>query len=329
VSGGRVYLGRALVGAPASHPLITTTGNGDAAACWPYAEAGHPPGALIVGSSGGGKSNLNRVMVTRLIRLHATTGDLKLLLADGKGAHSFLMFTGQPGVAWVANAPDPQSGRPDPVPEVVRAFHAEVQRRYAEFTAAKERALYDRGPVGYHPPALLMLVLDEYMDWILGTDGKLRAEMQTRLVRCGQIQREAHCRMVLSMQAPYAKAVDAGLPGLLKMQLKARIAATGLMGLDSTESRMAFDDADAGDRIEAYADRVKTTGGTGLAGDARKGLGMIKVSRREVPFKTPPMADPLHWETTDADRQAAWALLPHRPSRAELDRLLDTRREAA
>lgn len=322
MDGDRIRLGRAL-DQKAVGPLVARdqrNGGQVTMAVWPYGP-GFAPHCLIVGSTGGGKTSLLRYMVTDLIRTHKDQpGRLEFGLADGKGASSFLMFSFQPGVVQVANKPDPTSDRKDPIPDMVRSFHATVQARYAEFADAKVEALASRGRVGYQPPALAVLLLDEYMDWVLGLTPKLRGEMITRLTQIGQIGREVNCRLWLAMQAPYVKAVaDAGLPGLLKMQLKARIAATGTTGMDDREGQMGFDDPAFGDRIEAAADQA------GLEGDGRKGIGMIKIARHEQAFKTGFMADPLHWETSDEARESAWRLLPHRLTDAEVARL----REAA
>ena len=322
MNGDRIQLGVAL-DQKATGPLVAhearNGGPRKLYAVWPYGP-GFAPHCLIVGSTGGGKTSLLRYMVTNLVRTYKDhPGHLELGLADGKGASSFLMFSFQPGVVQVANKPDPTSERTDPIPEMVRAFHATVQARYHDFAAAKVEAMASRGRVTYDPPALAVLLLDEYMDWALGLTPKLRGEMITRLTQIGQIGREVNCRLWLAMQAPYVKAVaDAGLPGLLKMQLKARIAATGTTGMDDREGLMGFDDADFGDRIEAAADRAR------LDGDDRKGIGMIKVARHETAFKTGFMADPLHWETSDTDREAAWRLLPYRPTQEQLGSLKDS-----
>lgn len=309
----RIRLGRALVRNPG--PLVERDGRGELQAILPLAD-GYPPGVLIVGSTRGGKTNLLRYMVTGLL---SQPGPKGITLADGKGAHSFMMFAHQPGIIAIEAAPDPASGEPDPIPDLVRGFHGQVQARYDQFKKAKEQAFYDRGPLRWRPPGRLVFVLDEFMDWILGQPPKLRMEMNLRLTRCGQIGGEVNCRLWLAMQAPYAKAVgDVGLPGPLKMQLKARIAATGMLGMDDVEAGM-YGDHDAGHRIERAGDEF------GLHGEARKGLGMLRIARVERPFKAPPMHDPLHWQTTPEQAEAAWRMLPYRPTSAELQRL----REAA
>lgn len=316
----RVRLGRAL--ANGVGPLVATDPKGNRAAVCPTGAA-YGAGVLIGGPAGGNKTGLIRFMATDLVRTYADQpGSLDLIIADGKGSHSYLFLAGQPGVVAAETTPDPSSGEPDPLPVLVREYHAEVQRRYASFAKAKEAALLGRRRVEYRPPSLLVFALDEYGDWNLGLSPKLRSEMVTLLTRCGQIGREVNCRMWLAMQAPYAKLAEVFLPGLLKQQLSIKIAATGLVGMSDTLGGMLFDDRDAGNRIERYGDAAD------LIGDGRKGLGLVMLGRREVPFKTPYMADPLHWETSPEDAEAAWGLLPHRPSEAELRRLLRIREAA-
>lgn len=318
MNGGRVELGRALRPG-ANGPLIATNRKGNRVVTCPTGPA-YGAGVLIAGPAGGNKTGLIRYMTTDLIRTYVDQpGSLDLVMADGKGAHSFLMFAGQPGVVAVETTPDPSTGVPDPLPILVREFHAEVQRRYGAFKQAKEKALLSRGRIDYQPPSLAVFILDEYGDWNLSLTPKLRDEMVRLLSRCGQIGREVNCRLWLCMQAPYAKLADTFLPGLLKQQLSIKIAATGLVGMPDVLGGMLFDDRDAGNRIERYGDRAE------LVGDARKGLGLVTLSRREEPFKTPYMADPLHWETSPEDAAAAWRLLPHQPTEVELRRLLRLR----
>ena len=276
MDGDRIRLGLALE--RATGPLVADVA-GQLHAVWPAT----PPHGLVVGSTGGGKTTLLRYMLTDLLR---TPGPKAVSLADGKGASSFLMFYGLPGVADVANTPGE-------VTAMVRGFHADVEARYAALVQAKETALKTRGRPGYARPGPSWLVLDEYMNWVLGLDDTTRKEVIGRLIRVGSVGREVGARLVVATQRPDAKSIDAGLPGLLKAQLKARIAATGVMGMDSVESKMAFDDT-------ATADLVP----------GRTGGGLVVAGRHRVAFVVPWMADPTDPDTSDADREAAWRLLP-------------------
>lgn len=249
-------------------------------AVWPtYAN-----GMLVVGATGNGKSTLLRFMVTDLVR---SSGSRSLLLADGKFSGAFLMFRDLPGIAAIATTPER-------ITELVRGYFDEVEGRYAALADAREQALKTRGRPKYQTPGPSYLILDEYLNWVLALAEKERKEIIANLVRVGSIGREVNCRLVIATQRPGTKEVDTGLPGLLKAQLKCRVAAAGMMGLDSIETRMAFDD-------DSYAARMPS----------RMGAGFVKVGRHEVGFVVPWLADPLDPDTSDDDRAAAWSLLPH------------------
>jgi DNA segregation ATPase FtsK/SpoIIIE-like protein len=270
-------LGRALD--QTDSPLVISDHKGRRFAIWPrYAN-----GALVVGSTGNGKSTLLRFMVTDLVR---TPGSKALFLADGKFSGSFLMFRDVPGVGDIA-------GTPEQIHGMVRGYFAEVEGRYTKLSEAREQALKTRLRPHYQPPGPLYLILDEYLNWVLALGEKARKEVIAKLVRIGSIGREVNCRLVIATQRPGTKEVDTGLPGILKAQLKCRVAAAGQLGLDSIETRMAFDD-------DSYSARMPS----------RLGAGFVKVGRHEVKFVVPWLADPTDPDTSDADRQAAWALLP-------------------
>ena len=209
-------------------PLTTTDDKGRRFAVWPaYAN-----GLLLVGSTGNGKSTLLRFMVTDLVR---TPGPKALFLADGKFSGAFLMFRDVPGIADIA-------GTPEAIREMVRGYFTEVENRYTALSAAREQALKTRGRPKYQTPGPLYLILDEYLNWVLALSEKDRKDVIAKLTRIGSIGREVGCALVIATQRPGTKEVDTGLPGLLKAQLKCRVASSGLLGLDSIETRMVFDD---------------------------------------------------------------------------------------
>ncbi len=282
MNGGRIYLGRALTHQP--NPLAVPLG-GRLLAVWPYQQVPH---ALIVGATGGGKTTLLRVMATDLAR---SPGRRAVVLCDGKGAGSFLMFDGLAGVVLTNGTTE--------TAEAVYAGHQEMTRRFTTREQARQQATATRARAAWTPPDELHLWIDEYLAWMLDlpdSDSELGRKHQVRfLVRIGQLGREVGVHLLLATQRPDARSIDVGLPGNLKAQLRCRIAASGLMGLDSIESRMAFDDPDAGERVPVEL-----------------GGALIQVGRHEVGFRVPWLADPTDPETSDTDRQAAWALLPPR-----------------
>jgi DNA segregation ATPase FtsK/SpoIIIE-like protein len=284
MDGDRIKLGRALV--RTGGPLVISDHKADPVAVWPYAEVPH---AAICGATGGGKTTLLRFMAADLLR---SPGVRKLVLADGKGGNSFMAFQGLPGVLGVANGQDQ-------VTATVVETHREMRRRLDALDKARQQAHQSRQQPSYAVPAELHCWVDEYMAWILQVpdqrgDGG-RKHMLRLLVEMGLLGREVNVRMVLAMQRPDAKSVDVGLPGPLKAQLKCRIAATGVLGMDSLEARMLFDD-------DGYANRVPM----------RTGGGLVKIGRHEAPFVVPWIADPTAPGTSDADRAAAWRILERR-----------------
>jgi len=281
MNGDRIRLGRALV--HTTGPL-TAEHDGKRYAVWPYG-SGFAPHCLVVGSTGNGKSSLLRYMVADLVK---TPGPKALSLADGKFSGSWLMFRDVPGVAAIASTSDE-------ITAMVRGYFDEVERRYAALSAAREQALKTRGRPHYTPPGPLFLILDEFLNWVLSLADKPRKEVIAKLVRVGSIGREVDCRLVIATQRPGTKdGVDTGLPGVLKAQLRCRIACCGHLGIDSLEARMAFDE-------DAYAGRMP---------EPRLGAGFVKLGRHEVKFVTPWLGDPTDPTTSDEDRKAAWRLLP-------------------
>lgn len=268
---------------------------------WRY-DSGYAPHCLVVGTSGGGKTSLLRWMILDTI---LSPGSKALWLADGKGADSFLMYLAQPGIADVANK-DHSNPKEDAIVAMVETVYNLTHGRYVEFAKAKNKALNTGKPLEFKVPAPIIFVLDDYMDWEQGLTDTVRRQVLKWLISIGQEGREVNVHLWLATQAPYAKSVEEGLPGTLKRQLKARIGICGTMDLDSIESKMAFDDSDAGKRLERYAMRAK------LFNEDRKGLGLFSIGHKEVAFKAPWIADPYHWETSAADRIQALALLPNK-----------------
>jgi hypothetical protein len=285
-----ITLGRALTAT--NGPLTQRTASGKLLAVRPEGGA-YPPHELGVGSTRGGKTSTLRYVCTQRVR--RTRPPLQHL-ADGKYSGAFKFLRDLPGVVAVANTGDE-------IAEMVLGFHEQTELAYEQLDQAKETAAKTRGRAPWETPPVQYLVLDEYLNWALSLGEKQRKDVIAKLVRVGSIGGEVNMRLSIWTQRPdSAKSVEAGLPGLLKAQLKCRLAATGIIGMDKLEAHMAFDDAGAKDRLKGYADA------SGLKD--RRGLGMIQMGDYEVAYKTPWMADPLHPETTDEDREAAWRLLP-------------------
>ena len=271
-------------------------------ACWNYGP-GHAPHCLIVGTSGGGKTALCRWMILDLI---LTPGSKALYLGDGKGAESFLLFHKQPGVADTANK-NHRNPREDPIVDMVETVWKETRRRYVMFSEAKYLARDTGRRLNYDLPPLLVLCIDDFMDWSQGLTDRHHKQVLQWLLSIAQEGREVNIHLWLATQAPYARALnDEGLSGPIKRQLKARIAMAGPMGLDDVEAKMAFNNTKAGDWLELQA-RLWN-----LTGKRRMGLGMFAIDRTWMAFRAPWIADPYHWETSDKDREFVLNLLPRK-----------------
>lgn len=295
MEGERHLLGDALR-PPADSPFIARNRAHQPIAVWPYGNTWAPHG-LIIGGTGSGKTSFARSALLDLVR---TPGEKLIACCDGKGADSFLFLLDQPGVVAVANTAKT-------IAEVVTSFFEDVEARYALLAEAKGAALKTRMRPRLELPPPHYLWLDEFINWALSLGDKQRAEVFDDLKRAALTGRQVRCYLRLLTQRPDSdRAADAGLPGKVKAVLDARVALVGRLGLRPLESRMAFgdDQSDAGKRIQRYADEA------GLVGDQRKGLGLLRIGNEEVAFKTPWIADPLDPETTDADRDYTWGLLP-------------------
>lgn len=284
--------------------LVTQTTSG-LYAYWNYG-AGYAPHCLIVGTSGGGKTAMLRWMIFDTIM---SPGSKALYLADGKGADSFLMFLDQPGVADAVNRGDTvtdKNGKSvEAIVDMVATVYSITQKRYATFAAAKRKARATGQALNYDLPPLIVIAIDDYMDWEQALPDRVRKQVLSWLLYIGQEGREVNVHLWLATQAPYARAAnEEGVPGLLKRQLKARIAMCGTMDLDDIESKMAFNDSKAGERLEHYARSAR------LFGEDRLGLGMFAIGRKEVAFKGPWIADPYHWDCSESDRLEVLRLLP-------------------
>jgi FtsK/SpoIIIE family len=299
VQGDRHLLGYAIRPGE-SNPFVLLNDAGRLIAFYPYGK-GWVPHLLVIGGPGAGKTTFARSLVMDLIR---TPGERTIGLADGKEANSFLMYTGQPGIAGVSNASKDTA-------EMVGAWCEDVRERYKLFSDAKlEVFRTGKAPENYRPPVDSFLLIDEFIPWALSLGDKQRAEVFEALKWGALVGREARAYLRILTQVPYAdKSADAGLPSKVKSVLDARIAILGHAGLRPMENRMAFgdDQSKASDRIEKIADQAE------LFGDQRRGLGMLQVGTKEAAFKGLWTADYLDPETSDTDRQAVLGLLPVRP----------------
>lgn len=285
-----VRLGRSLTGTMS--PLVMEHDDGKLLTVYRYGQ-GYAPHALIVGTTGGGKTTLLRYITLQLVR-KAVKIKMSISLADCKGSGSFLMFRDRPGIAEIVN---PTRGNFTDVNKLVQKHLRTAECRFEELSQAKEVALKTanapqlRSP--FHP---VFLIMDEYMFWMLKLSKVERDALINDLVQYASVGREVECHLWIALQRPDSRAVaNAGLNTLLKSLLGFRVAMPGRMGMDSIASWMAFDDHGVRGQIPN-----------------RVGGGYCQMGAHETGFVVPNTPDPLDYRTSDRDRKAVWDLMPPR-----------------
>lgn len=304
----RVFLGWVDPDKVQPSPLVVPW-DGDLAATWPYGTGGAPH-VRLVGTTGGGKTSLLRMLLRGLVR---RPGPRAICIIDGEGAGEFTVFEGMPGITRIVNV-NPAADRKLPegaqtsvelAAEVIAATLEEATDRNEQMMGAQaawQRHLVDPAhvrPPGYVPPAEMFLVIDGWgsLCYILGRYLKAKLDPVEDAVMIGRNGRKVDVHLVVADQVTYASRSkgDDGMPSRLKKQLGCSIAAVGALGLTETEGSMAFDDLNAGKLIP------RQLGGC-----------LMKIGATVVPFVCPPWLNPT---TADAsvgstERRAAYRLLP-------------------
>jgi energy-coupling factor transporter ATP-binding protein EcfA2 len=305
VADQRVFLGWAAK--PKPSPLTAMrddpeTGRPHLAATWPYGPGGAPH-MLVVGTTGGGKSSLLRLMLLDLVSQPGRRG---LVIIDGEGAGEFTMFRRAPNVAAIVNSNE--KAYPGSVRAAKQAFTsalAEIVDRNADLTRAQEEAEQTRRTPAYTPPAPLFVVVDGWMPLIYDIGrtlgAKARDEAVGDAIQAARLGRKVDVHLVFGTHRPDARSVESGLPGELKALLPCRVAAVGPLGLRKVEAEMAFDDSTVKDRVPSEL------GGC-----------MLQVGNTEVAFRAPRMVNPTTADPAvdDAARAAVWRRLPRRTDAA-------------
>jgi len=303
----RVFLGWVDEAKAKPSPLLVRHGD-DWAATWPYGPGGAPHMA-VVGTTGGGKSSLLRMLALGLVRL---PGERGIIIIDGEGAGEFTMFRRARNVAAIVNSNEAaDTGSVALADQALADVLAEVIGRNADLTRAQQQAEATRRTPDYVPPADLFVVVDGWMSLVydigkvLAGSAREQTRMRERAVgralQIARIGRKVGVHLVLAMHRPDARSVETGLPGELKSLLGARVAAVGPLGLRKVEAEMCFDDATAGARVP------RDEHGNGVLGGC-----LLQIGATEVPFKVPPQANPTSADpaVTDEQRAAVWRRLP-------------------
>jgi hypothetical protein len=306
----RVFLGWVDEDKVKPSPLVDPdTYDGAAAAIWPYGPGGAPH-MRIVGTTGGGKSSLLRLLLRGLVRKPGQRG---IIIIDGEGAGEFTVLEGMPGVLAVINvnpAADRnlEEGQPTSVELAASAIastleeaverNEKMMRAQAAWKAHLDDPAHVQPPT-YRPPAELWLVVDGWgsLRYILNRYLKVKLDPVEDMVMIGRNGRKTDVHLIVADQVTYASRGkdDDGMPSRLKKQLSCSVAAVGALGLTESEGKMAFDDANAGRLVPPVP------GGC-----------LMQVGATRVPFVVPSW---LNATTADpavgpAERRAAYRLLP-------------------
>jgi hypothetical protein len=304
----RVFLGWVDEAKVKPSPLVVPW-DGSLAATWPYGPGGAPH-LRLVGTTGGGKSSLLRMLERGLVR---RPGPRAITIIDAEGAGEHTVMEGMPGVAQVINvnpAADAKlkDGEPTSVERAAQAvadhLALSVERNEQRMRAQAEWLQLLKDPAHHQPPAYIppgeaFLIVDGFatLCYVLNRYSKRKADTVEDLTLTGQNGRKTDVHLVIADQVTYAQRSkdDDGMPSRLKKQLNCSVAAVGALGLTASEGRMAFDDEHAGRLIPSVP------GGC-----------LIQVGATRVPYICPEWlnaTDPTA-RVTVAERRAAYRLLP-------------------
>lgn len=282
---------------PPLHALTTRLDTGRLEAAWDREISSH---ALVVGRTGAGKSNLLYALA-----LGALGVGNEVLLLDGKGSATFVAYLDRRGVRAVERTAMGIVG-------ALRDLAKEIDRRYDRLAEAAAKAAATESRPDYDPPPEITVVLDEYITWLHALPAGVRAEMVSLVQNAAMRAREAGIRIVIATQAPNAEQSDAVLPTPLRRQLGLRI----LLGTEEDAARRIV--------FGSMADVI------GQVDATAKGRGVVAlVAGGWVEVQTYQVANPADPELSDAERAAAYRLLPPRTPREGAFGLRVVREEGA
>lgn len=182
------------------------------------------PHLLIAGATGSGKSVMINVIITSILMTTKPT-DVRLMLIDPKKVE-LSIYDGVPHLL------APVVTEAKRAPAALNKIIAEMQRRYERFSAAgvrnmgefNKKVAADPGS-GQTKMPYIVVIIDELADLMMVAG----QEVETAIIRIGQMARAAGIHMIIATQRP---SVDV-ITGLIKANIPSRIAFAVSSGVDS------------------------------------------------------------------------------------------------
>lgn len=207
----------------AGKPLVVPLGK-DVSGAIVTADLAKMPHLLIAGATGSGKSVMINVIITSLLMSTKPT-DVRLMLIDPKKVE-LSIYDGVPHLL----APVVTDAKR--APGALNKILQEMERRYERFSAAGVRNMGEfNKKVAEDPDAglakmpYIVVIVDELADLMMVAGN----EVETAIIRIGQMARAAGIHMIIATQRP---SVDV-ITGLIKANIPSRIAFAVSSGVDS------------------------------------------------------------------------------------------------
>ncbi|WDF82008.1 DNA translocase FtsK [Lacticaseibacillus pabuli] len=206
-----------------SKPLVVPLGK-DVSGKIVAADLAKMPHLLIAGATGSGKSVMINVIITSILMSTKPT-DVRLMLIDPKKVE-LSIYDGVPHLL------APVVTEAKRAPGALNKILEEMNRRYERFSAAGVRNMdeYNKKVAeepdeGLSKMPYIVVIVDELADLMMVAG----AEVETAIIRIGQMARAAGIHMIIATQRP---SVDV-ITGLIKANIPSRIAFAVSSGVDS------------------------------------------------------------------------------------------------
>ncbi|KRN20744.1 DNA translocase FtsK [Lacticaseibacillus camelliae] len=182
------------------------------------------PHLLIAGATGSGKSVMINVIITSIL-MTTKPDQVRLMLIDPKKVE-LSVYDGVPHLL------TPVVTEAKKAPSALNKVVKEMENRYERFAAAGVRNIgeYNQKAKAEHDPdvphlPLIVVIVDELSDLMMVAG----SEVETALVRLGQMARAAGIHVIIATQRP---SVDV-ITGLIKANFPSRLAFAVSSGVDS------------------------------------------------------------------------------------------------